>query len=244
MTGPGGQVRAPTVGAAAPQCGPIADAAPRDHLLPYRVDKEARTGEQATDRLGSALCSTQDPVSQMVGGHLPATASTTMLLWDLDNVTPARRQFRATAEALSELISPSAPRIAAGHRTLFRACRGTLEELGFTALSGGRLRDGADRVLLRHARRAAAAGVREFFVVSNDHSFAELSRWGDLRVFTLDERQVSRRLADRARAIHRLGHGPPTATSVHEFAPAPTRQSVLQETGESDWGTLIGTAPG
>jgi hypothetical protein len=123
------------------------------------------------------------------------------LLWDLDNVEPRREHLASLARALSSAVTPEAVRLAAAHLHRYRACRAALEALGFEVASGTRRRDGADRLLLRHARLLRQQGVREFWVASNDHEFSAIANFADLHVLTLRPDYVSVRLRAAARTV-------------------------------------------
>lgn len=131
-------------------------------------------------------------------------APTTALLWDLDNVTPPRAYLASLAEALSALVGPDAPRIAAGHRSTYRVTAELLEPLGVQVLSGGRRRNGADRVLLDQARALHAAGINRFMVASNDHRFRRIAALGSLEVITLHDGFVSQRLRRASHSVTAL----------------------------------------
>lgn len=128
---------------------------------------------------------------------LPATA----LLWDLDNVACPREHLPSLAAALTSLVEPDAPRIAAAHRRTFRASRAVLTGLGVEVWSGGRRRNGADRVLLSQATRLRDVGVERFVVASNDHRFARIATFADLHVLTLTDEYLSVRLRAAARSV-------------------------------------------
>jgi hypothetical protein len=130
----------------------------------------------------------------------PAPA-TMALLWDLDNVTPPREHLASLAAVVSALLEPDAPRIVAAHRRAFRTCQATLTALGMQVLSGGRRRNGADRVLLRHAQVLSEHGVERFIIASNDHRFARIATFADLHVLSLTDAYVSRRLRAAARSV-------------------------------------------
>lgn len=147
-----------------------------------------------TDNVGCRRDSARVP-------HLPP-APTTALLWDLDNVAPPRAHLCSLAEALLAFVEPGdSPRIAAGHRSTFRAAIDLLEPLGVQVLSGGRRRNGADRVLLDQARLLHAQGIERFVVASNDHRFRRIAAFADLDVLTLNNEGVSLRLRAVARSI-------------------------------------------
>lgn len=124
----------------------------------------------------------------------PRSLPTTALLWDLDNVACPREHLPSLAAALTTLVEPDAPRIAAAHRRAFRASRDLLSDLGVQVWSGGRRRNGADRVLLAQANRLRDAGVERFVVASNDHRFARIAEFSDLHVVTLTDDYLSLRL--------------------------------------------------
>jgi hypothetical protein len=123
------------------------------------------------------------------------------LLWDLDNVAPGRAHLGSLALAISGLVRPDAPRIAAGHRYTYGFSAGPLQALGIQVLSGGRRRNGADRVLLNQATALWTRGVERFLVASNDHRFARIAAFADLHVITLDESGLSMRLRDQAQSV-------------------------------------------
>jgi hypothetical protein len=123
------------------------------------------------------------------------------LLWDLDNVAPGLRHLVPVAALMGRLVEPTAPRVAAGHRRTFRACRPLLTDSGVEVWSGGRRPSGADRVLLRRAVVLREDGMRRFVVASNDGIFSEIAKYADLYVVTLDPSMVSVRLFRRARGV-------------------------------------------
>ena len=123
------------------------------------------------------------------------------LLWDLDNVTAGQAHIQSLAKALSSSVQPNAPRIAAARRATYRLTSEPLASLGIRLLSGGRQRDGADRVLIQQARALSATGVRAFYVASNDHSFHRIADFAALHVLTLDASETSTRLHQRARTV-------------------------------------------
>lgn len=128
---------------------------------------------------------------------LPRTA----LLWDLDNVACPREHLSSLAAALTSLVEPDAPRIAAAHRRAFRSSRDLLRGLGVQVWSGGRRRNGADRVLLAQAMRLKDVGVERFVVASNDHRFARIATFADLHVLTLTDEYLSLRLRAAAQSV-------------------------------------------
>lgn len=130
----------------------------------------------------------------------------TALLWDLDNVAPPREHLASLAEAICWFVGADEPVLAAGHRTLYRSCRTLLASLGIQVFSGGRRPNGADRVLLEHARRLAGDGVGRFLVASNDARFARIARFADLHVLTLTDDYVSSRLRAAASDVTVLTH--------------------------------------
>lgn len=125
----------------------------------------------------------------------------TALLWDLDNVTPRRAHLASFARALCCLVEPNEPVISAGHRVNFRTCRHLLAGLGFQVYSGGRGRNGADRILLREARTLADQGTRRFIVASHDHKFARIAALGELHVVSLSGVNISTALRAVAHSI-------------------------------------------
>lgn len=127
--------------------------------------------------------------------------SDSALLWDLDNVAPGYRYLLPVAAVMGGLVESAAPRVAAGHRRTFRACRVLLGNAGVEVWSGGRRSSGADRVLLRRAEKLSQDGVHRFVVASNDGIFAQIAQYADLYVVTLDCSVVSSRLARRASGV-------------------------------------------
>jgi hypothetical protein len=123
------------------------------------------------------------------------------LLWDLDNVTAGLAHIQSLAQALSSVVQPGAPRIAAARRATYRLTREPLASLGIRLLSGGQQRDGADQVLIQQARALSAMGVRAFYVASNDHRFHRIADFAALHVLTLDASETSTRLHQRARTL-------------------------------------------
>ena len=130
------------------------------------------------------------------------------LLWDLDNVAPRREHLASFAEALCALLAPDAPCVVAAHRRAFRSCQGRLTDLGMQVLSGGRRRNGADRVLLDQARALSQQGVQQFLIASNDARFARVASFADLHVLSLTDAYVSRRLRAAARSVTVMVLGP------------------------------------
>ncbi|MFQ1000487.1 hypothetical protein [Modestobacter sp. SSW1-42] len=126
------------------------------------------------------------------------------LLWDLDNVTAGRAHIQSLAKALSSFVQPGAPRIAAARRSTYRLTREPLASAGIRLLSGGRQRDGADRILIQQAQALNAMGVRTFYVASNDHRFQRIADFAALHVLTLDGTPTSQRLHQRARTVTAL----------------------------------------
>jgi hypothetical protein len=79
---------------------------------------------------------------------------------------------------------------------------------GIQVISGGRRRNGADRLLLDHARSLKEQGVNRFMIASNDHRFARVATLGELHVLTLNGAYVSERLRAAAATVTVLGrHG-------------------------------------
>jgi hypothetical protein len=70
--------------------------------------------------------------------------------------------------------------IAAAHRVVVRSCQTMLTDLGIQVLSGGRRRNGADRVLLAQTTALRQQGVTRFLVASNDQRFAGIAAFADL----------------------------------------------------------------
>ena len=136
----------------------------------------------------------------------PAAPGSTALLWDLDNVAPPREQLGSLAEAICLFVAAEESMLAAGHRTNYRASRTLLADLGIQALSGGRRRNGADRVLLDHARRLSDQGVSRFVIASNDSRFAQVAQFADLHVLTLTDDYLSGRLRAAASTVTVLAH--------------------------------------
>ena len=75
-------------------------------------------------------------------------------------------------------------------------------------LCGGRDPQGADGVLLRHARRLRKRGVERFYVASNDHAFARIAASAELHVVTLTDDYVSSRLRAAATTVTVLSRRP------------------------------------
>jgi hypothetical protein len=123
------------------------------------------------------------------------------LLWDLDNVFVSKADLEGLAAALSRLVEPQAPRVASGNWRAFRLGKDTLRASGIRIVCGGHDPDGADGVLLRHARRLRERGVERFIVASNDHAFARIAETADLHVVTLTGDHVSGRLRAVARSV-------------------------------------------
>ncbi len=144
-------------------------------------------------------------MSMQVGEAASRSACRAALLWDLDNVAPPRKHLASLAEALCGLVKADEPLIAAAHRTTFRTCRETLSELGIQVLSGGRRRNGADRLLLARATELKECGVERFIVASNDYRFARIASLGELHVLTLSGSYVSQRLQEVASTLTVLG---------------------------------------
>jgi hypothetical protein len=124
-----------------------------------------------------------------------------VMLWDLDNLSTGRHDVPELAAFLAHLGGPGMPRIAAGHFVTCRALAAEVSAAGFDVRSGGRRPHGADRVLLRQARRHAKGGWTYFLVGSSDGAFARVSHLGHLVVLSLDETRVSRRLWKAADAV-------------------------------------------
>lgn len=139
------------------------------------------------------------------GSALPT--GTTALLWDLDNVAPPRQQLASFAAALCGVLEPDEPVIAAAHRATYRSCLDVLAALGIEVLSGGRRRNGADRVLIDQARALNERGVERFIVASNDYRFARIASLGELHVLTLSGGSVSQRLREAASSVTLLTGG-------------------------------------
>lgn len=140
----------------------------------------------------------------------PASA----LLWDLDNVTTRRRDVPETADALSAMVGPQAPRIAAAQRSTFRASRTLLAQRGFEVLSGGRRLSGADWQLLARAQLLHRQGVRRFVLASNDGDLARLAKLGHLHVITTDASRLSAKLVGAADAVSVVVLGQRTVAEV------------------------------
>lgn len=130
------------------------------------------------------------------------------LLWDLDNVTTRADLLPELAEALTRLVGPRGPWVAAAHRRAYRIHGGTLREHGIEVVSGGRRRAGADRQLIAHAHQLRRQGVQRFVLASHDGDFVGLAGLGELHIATLDPSQVSGKLVQVAEHIHvvRLRH--------------------------------------
>lgn len=123
------------------------------------------------------------------------------LLWDLDNVAVTKQHLVPLAISMREACGTEAVLFAAGHRRVARVQGPALEALGFSVLSGGRARNGADRALLRAHRRLCDQGVARFAVASSDHAFAALALRSHTTVFTLDPTRVAMRLMRSARGV-------------------------------------------
>lgn len=123
------------------------------------------------------------------------------LLWDLDNVAPPRQLLASFAAALCDLLDPEEPMIAAAHRATYRSSLVVLTALGIQVLSGGRRRNGADRLLIDHAQKLKERGVGRFIVASNDFRFARIASLGELHVVTLSGDYVSQRLREVAATL-------------------------------------------
>jgi hypothetical protein len=165
--------------------------------------------------------------------QVPGPLDTSALLWDLDNVVPRRQHLASLAEVMCCLVKPDQSLIAAAHRTTFRSCQETLASLGIEVLSGGRRRNGADRVLLDRARALNEQGVERFLVASNDHRFARIASLGELHVLTLQGANLSERLRAAAATVtvlERGDHGwrlePSRAKAAFRDTHLPTRQTA------------------
>lgn len=131
----------------------------------------------------------------------------TVLLWDLDNVTPGNRHLTAMAQTLVDLAGPLARIYAAGHAGVHRGAKSHVTALGITLLPSTRRPNGADRALLRIGDRLWRTGqAGRFLVASNDHAFAQLPPAADVVVLTLSPEYVSVRLRARAVAVIPLPH--------------------------------------
>jgi hypothetical protein len=131
----------------------------------------------------------------------PNSLPTTAMLWDFDNIAPPREHLASLAQALWGHIGPGVPLIAAAHRATFRSCRTMLADLGIELLSGGRRRNGSDRLLLDHAKALQQQGVTHFIVASNDYRFRRIATFAELHVLTLSASQVSDRLRAAALSV-------------------------------------------
>lgn len=126
----------------------------------------------------------------------------TALLWDLDNVVAPGADLPGLAAALAALVPNGAPRLAAARWRAYKNHRVLLREHGYRVLFGGHLPDGADEILLRHARRLRRnRGISHFVVASNDHVFAAIAKRSVLDVVTLDPARLSARLRSRAASV-------------------------------------------
>ncbi len=123
------------------------------------------------------------------------------MLWDMDNVLTRRQDVAGLARLLGDFGGPAVRRIAAGHLVTCRAHAATASDMGFEVLNGGRRRQGADGLLIRHASRQAQRGALHFWVASNDGAFSRIAELGYLTVLTLDETRVSARLRAAAIAV-------------------------------------------
>jgi hypothetical protein len=123
------------------------------------------------------------------------------LLWDLDNVSVPLSDMDSLARALTDLVGPDAPKVAAAHYRVFRLCGAMVRAHGVRVLCGPRNPAGADEVLLREARKLRKRGVGRFLVASNDHVFARLAASAELHVVTLNGELLSRRLRAAARSV-------------------------------------------
>src|SRR4051794_32564496 len=113
---------------------------------------------------GSVSAGRERPHVMIKGPETDHTQGPSALLWDLDNVAPAREHLASFARALCCLVEPDEPAISAGHRLNFRSSRALLIDLGFQVLSGGRRTNGADRVLMQQAHLLAEQGITRFVV--------------------------------------------------------------------------------
>lgn len=146
------------------------------------------------------------------------------LLWDFDNVVVPGVDLSGLAAALSALVPAGAPRLAAAHWRAYKTHKALLREHGYRVLFGGHLPDGADEILLRHARRLRRnRGISHFVVASNDHVFAAIAKRSVLDVVTLDPTRLSERLRARAASVIVLTR---TATG---WAPARPPQEGITE---------------
>ena len=123
------------------------------------------------------------------------------LLWDLDNVAPPRADLVALAWGLRGACGRDPVLVAAGHRGVARSARRLLEPVGFTVLSGGSRRDGADYALLAEHRRMLRRGVARVAVASGDRIFQKVAQRSEVVVFTLRPSQVSLKLVACASAV-------------------------------------------
>lgn len=131
----------------------------------------------------------------------PAGELGTALLWDLDNVAVPLTDMNSFAEALSDLVHPEAPKVAAANWRAFRLYGDALRAQGIRVICGARDPDGADGVLLRQARRLRKRGVEQLLIASNDRAFARLAASAELHVVTLTGDLVSGRLRAVARSV-------------------------------------------
>jgi hypothetical protein len=132
---------------------------------------------------------------------LTARPARSVLLWDLDNVNPGYRHMENLARALLRFVEPTATRIAAGNRSVYRACRRPLARVDIGVVNGGRGTNGADRTLLSYARMLKRSGVERFVVASADGTFARIGDFGELHVVTLAGASVSNRLQAKALSV-------------------------------------------
>lgn len=124
-----------------------------------------------------------------------------MLLWDLDNLSTSAGRIQDLATLMGRFGGPDTERFAAGHQVICRSHGAFARQAGFEVRSAGRRRQGADRLLLRHATDLATRGVKYFCVGSSDGAFASIGELGHLVVITMDASRVSRRLSAAADAM-------------------------------------------
>ena len=146
------------------------------------------------------------------GARVEQAGPACALLWDLDNVTTSLKDLTQLAHALTRFVGPDSHRIAAAHRTNFRASRALLAACGIEILSGGRRASGADRKLLFRARQLHRQGVGRFVLVSNDGDFAPLAKLGDVHLVTTNTAYLSAKLVATAAGVSVLVREPIAGT--------------------------------
>ncbi|RSO42032.1 hypothetical protein DMH15_12520 [Streptomyces sp. WAC 06725] len=163
----------------------------------------------------------------------PRAKAPALLLIDVENTIGANAQLATALARLDALLHRA-------HATgqVIAACAGSrirpgvadaLRQRGVHLPLADTDKNAADRLLIEHARTAAADGTRRFVVASADAAFAALAPFGRLEILAWEGQQVGKALT-QAGNVHRLARVPRAALPAQSPAPPPLAAAAVPET--------------